>query len=142
MEYMFSRFSKPNKCRGEIASESKQRVAYSGVPTLLLVARLRAGTAFITFSCVLYDSVSQSPKGTQLEVPTCGLVPLLGADAVVSVRLTWMSAGDTDSTGCENVSVRNTFGCAVVDPFLPPAKSGASSQPTGLHQHKLGRSQC
>jgi hypothetical protein len=55
-----------------------------------------------------------------------------GASATVSVRLTWMSAGDTESTGCENVIVRNTCGWPVADALAPSANAGAANHPLGL----------
>ncbi len=47
-----------------------------------------------------------------------------------------MSAGDTESTGCEKVSVRKTRGSPEADALLSMPISGACSHPVGL------RAQC
>ena len=36
-----------------------------------------------------------------------------------------MSAGDTESTGCEKVNVRKTCGSPEADAFMPMPRSGA-----------------
>ena len=53
------------------------------------------------------------------------------------MRFTRMSAGDTESTGCEKVSVRKTWGSPEADAFMFMPRSGACSHPVGLHAARI-----